>query len=48
MNAARLTLAVLQCLMQRGRWSTLMDLERIALMPAKKPGLGVADQPGLF
>lgn len=44
----RLTLAVLQRLLRRGRWSTLMDLERIALMPAKKPDLPVADQPGLF
>ncbi|MBE1496309.1 DNA polymerase III epsilon subunit-like protein [Amycolatopsis lexingtonensis] len=44
----RLTLAVLQRLINRGHWSTLMDLERIALMPAKKPGPSVADQPGLF
>jgi DNA polymerase-3 subunit epsilon len=44
----RLTLAILQRLLRRGRWSTLTDLERIALMPAKKPDLRAADQPGLF
>lgn len=44
----RLTLAVLQHLLQRGRWSALIDLERIALLPAKKPDLPVAEQTGLF
>lgn len=30
----RLTVAVVQRLLERGRWSGLMNLERIALMPA--------------
>ena len=44
----RLTVAVLRALLERGRWDTLLDLERAALMQPRKADTPAAEQTGLF